>query len=304
MSIKLKNILLKKCTINEELPPMAINRSHSSFSSDFLNYIKSIENNTRVGFKNGKWYPHKSPEGGFPTIGYGHKIKSQPELKKYTRGISDKEAEELLNQDLMLARKIVYEDIQSMFGVQIPLDKRREEILVDFAFNLGTLKKFPKLTGAVLNNDWDIIKREYKRYFKQNGKSIELFGRNQQFSNRYLKNLKEIDLNSGNMSKIEQISHGLIDDGVKGYTLKLPGAMLKYEIHIDTRPLKFTIDRIVVEPQERGKGLASALLNYFFEVVKFQNGYYDFGHFSDNGEYHLKQTIQRLAQKHQVRIRK
>ena len=36
-------------------------------------------------------------------------------------------------------------------------------ILIDFAYNVGNVRTYPKLSEAILNNDWDTISKEYER---------------------------------------------------------------------------------------------------------------------------------------------
>jgi GH24 family phage-related lysozyme (muramidase) len=55
-------------------------------------------------------------------------------------------------------------------------------MFIDFAFNMGTLKKFPKFTEFALKNDLSGMKDQYKRY--AGGK--ELKGRNTEFLKRFL----------------------------------------------------------------------------------------------------------------------
>lgn len=166
-----------------DIPP-SINQSQQSFDSDFINYIKSCENNTKIGFKNNLWYPEKSQEGGMPTISYGHKIQSEDELQRMFNGITDSDANELLKSDLDKAKSIVNKYINEL-NVKIPLDKMQTEMLTEFAFNLGGLKQFPKFVIAVLNKDWDVVKKEYKRY----SNTKELTDRNIKFYNRFLSTL-------------------------------------------------------------------------------------------------------------------
>jgi len=45
------------------------------------------------------------------------------------------------------------------------LDQRRKEMLLDFTFNLGGVSGFPKFKQAVLNNDIETMRKEYKRYY-------------------------------------------------------------------------------------------------------------------------------------------
>ncbi len=159
--------------------------SSNALSSDFINYIKAVENGQKVGYDKTKqlWFPHKSVEGGLPTIGYGHKIQTTNELTGFNKGISDSAAESLLKSDLSIAEKRVHEYIKKRYKVDVMLTTRQNEMLTDFAFNLGSLNKFPKFTDAVLRNRWDIVKQEYIR----KAGTKELTGRNQAFFNRFLK---------------------------------------------------------------------------------------------------------------------
>jgi len=169
-------------------PPAAHIQQQSTgeFSSTLINYMKQVENNNHRGYKNGKFYPYPSVEGGTDTIGYGHKIEGRG--NNYSNGLTDKEAEKLLIHDLEIAKQVVYHDIKSMFKVQIPtLEKNKEEALIDFAFNLGSLHKFPKFVRAVLVNDWKTAAKEYKRTATgKHGNKIDL-GRNKIFFDIFIK---------------------------------------------------------------------------------------------------------------------
>lgn len=159
--------------------------STNALSSDFINYIKFVENGQEVGYDKVKklWFPHKSKEGGFPTIGYGHKIQTNHELTAMKKGISDGDVEKLLKSDLTIANKHVHEYIKNRYKVDVMLTQKQSEMLIDFAFNLGSLKKFPNFVDAVLRNKWDIVKKEYSR----NAAGKPLKQRNQAFYDRFLK---------------------------------------------------------------------------------------------------------------------
>ena len=149
---------------------------HTNNSQSFKDYIKTIENGNKVGFDKIKklWFPHKSFEGGSDTIGYGHKIQNG---ENFNSGLTDTQINILLDKDLELAKDKVYKELGN-----IKLSSNQEEMFIDFVFNMGTLKKFPKFTQAVLKNDINTVKREFKRY--SGGK--ELTGRNSAFQQRYL----------------------------------------------------------------------------------------------------------------------
>ncbi len=181
------DLLTEIMDVPPQEPKTQMVQSHNKkFRVEFLNYIKLVENGKKVGFRDGIWYPHKSPEGGNATIGYGHKIKSSE--TNLLNGGTNVEIEKILVEDLEKARKIVYSDIKEMFNVNIVLDPMREEMLVDFAFNLGSLKKFPNFTKSVLNKDWDMAKKEYKRSYSNGAGRVELKNRNDMFYKMFLDN--------------------------------------------------------------------------------------------------------------------
>lgn len=187
--------MLKLTTILMEIeaPNIEYHRSHQgnqAFSSDFINFIKFVENGNKSGFdkKNNLWFPHASPEGGLPTIAYGHKIKDKAELEKFKKGITDSDAGKLLEKDLVAAKQKVYDYIHRKYKVKLQLTPKQEEMLIEFTFNLGSLDKFPKFTDAVLRNQLDTVKKEYIRSFVDTtGNRRELKQRNTEFYKRYLK---------------------------------------------------------------------------------------------------------------------
>jgi 8-oxo-dGTP pyrophosphatase MutT (NUDIX family)/GH24 family phage-related lysozyme (muramidase) len=279
-----------KNTLSEMDTPPAIHHSTNSFSQDFVNYIKSVENSGKSGFKKGKWYPHKSPEGGMPTIGYGHKIKSKSELKKFIKGVDDRTIEKLLVLDLQLAKKKAHDDIKKMFGVQIVLDDTQEEILTDYAFNLGTLTGFPKFVRAVLNKNWEEAGKEYKRTVKVNGNRVEL-GRNKVFANRYLKSLKE---------SYEVQPQGLIDISTHGYKWVTPYGYLAFG-HDKTSNV-FHLLMIQTKPEFRDKGYSKELLRKFFEFMKEKKGRLNPGSYTMSGMAWVKHVLERFSKEFNVPI--
>jgi len=154
----------------------AITQTAQKSAGSFIDYIKKVENQGKVGYNAEKklWFPHKSFEGGSDTIGYGHKIQKGED---FSNGITDAQAESLLKTDLAKAKQQVYKEIGG-----IKLTPQQEEMFVDFVFNMGTLKKFPKFTEFALKNDLEGMKSQYKRY--AGGK--ELKGRNSAFLKRFL----------------------------------------------------------------------------------------------------------------------
>lgn len=155
-------------------------------SDDFIEFVKNAENAGKVGYNAVKdqWLPHPSPEGGLPTIAYGHKIRKD-ELDTMQKGITEAEATDLLKADLETAYLAVVAYVMGRIG-DIDLTELQTEMLVEFAFNLGSLRGFPKFTLAVVNEDWDTVKKECVRsYTDAQGKRHELTRRNDLFRRRF-----------------------------------------------------------------------------------------------------------------------
>lgn len=150
----------------------------------FIEYIKTVENGNKTGFNtsNNRWMPHESIEGGSYIIAYGHKI--QKNETYLMNGITDDEAIILLKNDIYKARIKARVEIDNKYGTgtfeSLPI--KHQEMLIDFVFNLGGLRKFPNLTMGIVDNNKHIICKEYKRY--SSGK--ELIGRNKAFHSRFL----------------------------------------------------------------------------------------------------------------------
>lgn len=155
-------------------------------SDDYLEFIKSLENAEKTGYDhdNDLWLPVPSPEGGLPTIAYGHKARKD-ELDTLQKGISEAEATDLLKTDLDGAYLSVAAYVIGRIG-DVDLTTKQTEMLTEFTFNLGTLRGFPKFTLAVVNLDWDTAKRECVRsYTDAKGKRHELTRRNAMFKRRF-----------------------------------------------------------------------------------------------------------------------
>lgn len=130
----------------------------------YLADLKNQENNIKKGYRNGKWYPHASPEGGLDTIAYGHKLTSSN--SPYYKGITDEQAEALLLKDVLENQALAKKQVDAKFGEgtfdSLPQD--RQMLLVDYQYNLGSLKEFPKFVKAVVEGDTETMIAEHKRY--------------------------------------------------------------------------------------------------------------------------------------------
>ncbi len=155
------------------------------YSDDFIDYMKEMENSVKAGYVDGRWYPHKSVEGGSDTVAYGHKIQKGED---FSQGLTEAEADSLLRQDLARAESQAARLIKEKHGVEwSTLPEWKREVFIDFQFN-SVLRSFPKFRKAVLCDDVAGMAREYKRYAKTaEGKRIELKARNSGLRERYLK---------------------------------------------------------------------------------------------------------------------
>lgn len=295
---KLKKVidLLNKTrdTIKEMDTPPPMIQSTNSFSKEFVDYMKSVENLRKSGFYGGKWHPHTSVEGGLPTIAYGHKIKNKAELVKLQKGISSSAGDRMFMADLEKAKKIVYRDIKSMFGIQIQLSQKQEEILVDYAFTNGSLNGFPKFVSAILNKDWEGASKEYKR--SVGGKEL---GRNQIFFDRYLKDINESATNLESNIVVEP--KGLINVGIYGYKWSTPQSFLSFGY--DPAMSKFYLYMIQTpKPNDRNKGYSKLLLDKFFQTIKSKHGALEVESYTTSGMAFSKHVIERLAKQYRIQI--
>ena len=94
--------------------------------------------------------------------------------------LNKNQANTILIRDLEEKNKILNNKLGTAYT---DLDPKRKQMLLDIQFNVRDgIDSFPKFTEAVLNNDTDTMKKEYKRYFKnKQDKYVEL-ARNKQFS--------------------------------------------------------------------------------------------------------------------------
>jgi GH24 family phage-related lysozyme (muramidase) len=161
----------------------------SKYSETFLNYLMEQEHGNFL--RGDAPALHASPEGGNATVGFGHKLTNAEVNSGKVYGydiytMTPEQAQEVMFKDLekheaSLKREIGAKDFNS-------LDQTRQEMLLDFQYNLGSAKdKFPTFTQAVIDNDVDTMNQEYKRYFTiPGGEPRELRQRNNAFAVTFL----------------------------------------------------------------------------------------------------------------------
>jgi GH24 family phage-related lysozyme (muramidase) len=164
----------------------------------FINYIERVE-----GYETGKGktpFRYESPEGGLDTVGLGHKL-TQDEIDSNSvygfdlDTLTKEQVKEIFREDLIKYEKMLKSDLKTNYKeyeMEQPIDydtlnQKQKEMFLDFTFNLGSLKSFPKFTEAVLKGDMATARKEYKRYFENDkGEVKEVKDRNEQFFKTYL----------------------------------------------------------------------------------------------------------------------
>ena len=144
--------------------------------NQFVDDLWANENPNNVGYKNGKYYPHKSPEGGKMTIGPGFKLDSG------SHGISTKTANRGMTKTRLdqEARKIGKQHLKAVdqfinYGQTTnPADTISPQIkmgLMDLRHQVGPLNEWSNLRQAVLNGDLEGIRKESTVIWNDNGKT-------------------------------------------------------------------------------------------------------------------------------------
>lgn len=136
--------------------------------SSYEQQLKQLENSIKAGYKNGKWYPHNSVEGGTKTIGYGHKLSSK---ENYSSGLTTAQVLALQKKDLANHTNIAKSMVDKKYGAGTfnKLPESRKVLLVDYAYN-GVLHEFPNFMDATVKGDKNKMLKEYMRY--TNGKPL------------------------------------------------------------------------------------------------------------------------------------
>jgi hypothetical protein len=152
----------------EEVPeyaPGGVVDMNPAIMAKYLAELKLQENAGKVGFKNGKFYPHASAEKGKDTIGYGHKLTGKND-KYYYQGLTPKQVEDLTIKDILSKQASAKKHVDDIYG-QNTFDKLPQEsqmLLTDYQYNVG-LSKFPKFLDATVKGDKAGMLDEYERSY-------------------------------------------------------------------------------------------------------------------------------------------
>ena len=107
--------------------------------------IQDFENSAEAGKRGGNWYTHKSIEGGTDSLAYGHKLTPDEDASgfirigdkdvDYTTGLTQDQAQSLLDQDINFAQKIA---VASLSKVGMEGDNDKVSALTSLIFNVGS----------------------------------------------------------------------------------------------------------------------------------------------------------------------
>ena len=104
---------------------------------------------------------------GYPTIGYGHVVKTQ-EREQFADGITTEQAETLLRQDVQTAERAV------LRLITVPLTDGQFDALVSFTFNLGAgALQRSTLRRRVNRGDHAAVPAEFRKWVWAGGKKLE-----------------------------------------------------------------------------------------------------------------------------------
>jgi len=104
---------------------------------------------------------------GWPTIGYGHVVR-ESERERFSAGIDEKAAEELLRRDVETAEKAVLRLINA------PLSDGQFAALVSFVFNLGagSLQR-STLRRKINRGEHESVPAEFRRWVWAGGRKLK-----------------------------------------------------------------------------------------------------------------------------------
>lgn len=149
-----------------------------------LSTLAELENASGAGLRNGRYFPHASPEGGTDTIGFGHKLTQQEIDSKtitlsdgtaldYSNGLAPDEAQRLMEDDFQQAASQVEQEWNKHHGSDVRfsnLPSKYQDTLASLAFNVGSLARgnswdWPKLARAMKEGDEETIRQEMMTSF-------------------------------------------------------------------------------------------------------------------------------------------
>lgn len=124
---------------------------------------------TKGYYKNDKFWVYKCSEG-FPTIGYGHLVLRNE--KSFYDGITEQQADQLLEQDIEIARQGV-----NSLKLNLPPESRWNDFLIMMVFQLGLkgTQGFKRFLAALSNGNYATAILEVKdsKWYRQTPNRVE-----------------------------------------------------------------------------------------------------------------------------------
>ena len=146
-------------------------------SSSFLDFVADQEGFSETAY---------TDAAGVLTAGYGH---TGSDVTSSTQ-VSEPEARRFLVKDIQEARRKAKSKVNGRFGAGTweALPQHSKDMLTDIEFNVrGGLNTFQKFTKAVVTEDWETARKEFKRYYTDtSGEKKPLVKRNKDFFARFL----------------------------------------------------------------------------------------------------------------------
>lgn len=155
----------------------------------FLNYMKKVENSSIIN-KTPKSFRHSSPEGGLDTVGFGHKLTAEEQKTNTIYGynidtLTIEQVNDIFQQDINKAEQVLIKNYGDKYN---NLDDRRKQMLIDMQFNVRNFNKpnvFPKFKKALFAGDEEGMKKEYKRFYKDQKGKMKSLARNKDFADYF-----------------------------------------------------------------------------------------------------------------------
>jgi GH24 family phage-related lysozyme (muramidase) len=141
-----------KSTVTHTIKPM-----DASSPEQVLMSYENSKDNPKGGYDRvkGRWFPHKSIEGGSDTIAYGHKIQAGED---FSAGITDEQAVTLLRQDIA-RREVAIRKALPTYD-DLPQYVKNAIVSAWYRGDLGP-KATPKTMALMKAGDWSQAASEY-----------------------------------------------------------------------------------------------------------------------------------------------
>lgn len=139
----------------------------SDLKTRLKEYEGTVAYQKKVGFyRDNKFYPY-ADSLGFQTIGYGHLITRG---ESYPNGITEAEAEALLDRDIQTAVHNV-----DTLNIWLPTDWRDFMVIMVFQLGLGGVQKFQKMLKALREKNYPEAVKQAKdsRWYKQTPNRVD-----------------------------------------------------------------------------------------------------------------------------------